>query len=71
MADTPKLASNLSTNIETAVHRMRALFIAICGLADAESCYDPFAQIRNLADIGEALAADQIADMRTATEKED
>ena len=67
MADTPKLASNLSTDIETALHRMQALFTAISELAHEESGYDPYAQIRALADIGEALVIDQIADMRTGT----
>ena len=67
MADTLKLASNLSTDIETALHRMRALFTAICELAHEGSCYDPYARISDLAGIGEALADDQIADMRTDT----
>jgi hypothetical protein len=64
-------SSNLSTDAETALFRMRALFSAICEVA---TVLGPGEHARErvivLASIGEAIAEDQIADLKDDTEQE-
>ena len=67
MADTSKHRSALSTDIETALHRMRALFVAIAAVAEDKSCLDYETRVIDLASMGEAIAGDQLVDMRTDT----
>jgi hypothetical protein len=67
----PHRSSNLSTDAETALYRMHALFSAICEVATAWPSTDKRERISTLASMGEAIAEDQIADLQTDTEEEE
>jgi hypothetical protein len=66
----PHRVSILSTDIETALHRLRALFTAIEEVVRNKPNLDFDTQVIDLASMGEAICEDQLADLRTDTGKE-